>query len=123
MEPYTPSRSAPFDVGDAVFVHGLLAFRSTAGGTETLQLSRNRPIRCRVTKSWWDYETGWRYHGEPLDEEGVERIRRKGTVDIGPDWYRENRPDDKEGLAQAEAALAAFDPRRVFFSEWDAAKV
>lgn len=123
MNPEQPSHPAPFDVGDLVAAHGLLAFRNSAGGTGTLQLGRDDAMLCRVTKAFWDYECGWRYHATLVAERDVARIRLAGTSAYGPDWYRANRPGDQVALAEARQALATFDPRHVFFSERDAIRV
>lgn len=120
MNPEEPSHPAPFDVGDTVAVHGLLAFSNSSGGTGTMQLTKAAPMLCRVTKSLWDYETGWRYHAEPVADEDIERVRRAGTTQFNPDWYRANRPDDAAALARSIEAEAAFNPSKVFVSEHDA---
>lgn len=80
---------------------------------------RNANIMCLVTKAFWDYETGWRYHGTPVEASDVEKLRVIGTTKYTPDWYRENRPGDDDGLRNAETGLRNYNPAKVFFSEHD----
>lgn len=118
-EPTEPDYPAPFAVGDEVDVSGTLATTNSAGGTEII---RHSGVRCRITKAWWDYETGWRYRGTPLDPKDVSEIRQQATSEYGPAWYRKNRPEDLEGLRRSIEAERAFDPSNVGFSEHDIAR-
>lgn len=111
-----PSHRSPVSVGDEVNIVGMLCASNSSGGTEIL---KHDGIQCRVTKVMWDYETGWRYHGTPVDPAGLELVRTQTQSQYDPDWYRQNRPDDAEGLARAVAALEKYDPSKVYFSEFD----
>lgn len=113
-----PAYKCPVSVGDRVQVSGKVCLTSSAGGTKVID---NANIECAVTKAFWDWETGWRFWGSPADATDLAMLRECGTSEIGPDWYRANRPDDAAGLARAEAAVAAFDPSKVYFSEHDIA--
>lgn len=110
----------PIAVGDEVLVTGTLAVTNSSGGTTIVE---HAGTTCRVTKTMWDYECGWRFHGVPVDVEAVREIRRQAVTGYDPDWYRVNRPGDAQSLAHAEAAQAAFDPSKVFFSEHDVTPV
>lgn len=114
-----PAHPSPLKVGDCVLVTGLLYLTNSRGGTEML---RDANIPCTVTKAFWDYETGWIYHGTPTETSDVERLRALGTSEFGPDWQRKNHPNDAAGLAHAVKALAEFDPTKVVFWEHDIKK-
>lgn len=115
----TPAYSSPLKVGDRAMVTGLLCLTNSLGGTAMVE---NANMPCTVTKAFWDYETGWRFHGTPTEASDVERLRAVGTTEIGPDWYRKNMPNDSTGLALAVKSLEEFDPTKVFFSEHDIKK-
>jgi hypothetical protein len=111
-----PKHGCPVEVGARVRVVGTLCLTNTVGGTEAI---RGAGMECVVTKAFWDHETGWRFWGSPLEAADLETLRERGTSAFTPDWYRANRPTDAAGLAIAEAAVAAFDPSKVYFSEHD----
>ena len=108
----------PANLGDEVFVTGNLCCTNTIGETEILT---HDGVRCRITKAWLDYETGWRFHGEVLDEAAIENIRAQATTEFNLEWYRLNRPSDVLGLFRVEKAIQEFNPAKVFFGERDIA--
>lgn len=114
MDPMSPAYASPLNVGDTVLVTGTICIKNSSGGTEMI---RDANIVCVVTKGFWDYEAGWRFHGKVPAEADVAVLQASGLTEYGPDWYRANRPDDAAGLAKSEKALAAFDPSKVYFSE------
>jgi hypothetical protein len=52
----TPDYPSPAGVGAKVRVKGY-CYTNPFGGTEIC----DRSAVVRITKSWWDYECGWRY--------------------------------------------------------------
>ena len=113
---FTPAYESPVEVSDEVLVTGTVCATNDVGGTCIL---KHDGLSCRVTKKFWDYETGWRYHGVALDESAVAEIRRQATTEFTPAHYREKYPDASELIESAERAFAAFDPSKVYFSEHD----
>lgn len=114
----TPEYESPADVGDSVLVTGTLCTNNSVGGTEILE---HEETTCVVTKKFWDYETGWRYHGRVVDDASIESFRAQSTSEFTPDDYREKYPDQLHLYESAKAALEKFDPSYVYFSEHDLA--
>ncbi len=52
--------------GDMVLVSGY-AYTNESGGTAL----HKGTAKVKLTKGWWDYETGWRYHGRCADRPGT----------------------------------------------------
>lgn len=115
-----PDYPAPCNDGDTVLVTGTLCNSNSNGGTTILQ---HGGTECVVTKSFWDYETGWRFHGRVADEEAADDFRRQSTSEYTPEYYREKYPDQPEHYERVKAANEAFDPGYVYFSEHDLAPV
>lgn len=76
------------EVGDQVALKKF-AFTNKAGGTGMSDWKFDEkftgPAVVVVTKAWHDYETGWRYHGKPVDSsallrEYLKRNARNGSV-------------------------------------------
>ena len=118
MDPDTPSYQNPVEVGQEIVVTGTLAVTNSAGGTTIV---KHDGILCRVTKAFWDYECGWRYHGTPVDESDLTEIRRQGTADIDLESLRLKYPEATELHDRAAAAQRNFDPAKIYFSEHDVA--
>ena len=55
----SPEYANPYPVGSVVKVKSY-CFNNKAGGTEMV----NESALCKITKAWWDYECGWRYHAK-----------------------------------------------------------
>jgi len=115
----TPDYPSPVAVGDTVTVSGTLTTRNSVGGTETLE---HAGTECTVTKAFWDYEAGWRYHGRVADTAATEEFRRQATCEFTPESYRELYPNQPHLYERAKSALEKFDPGYVFFSEHDLAR-
>jgi len=113
-----PDYPAPCRVGETVLVTGTLCSTNSVGGTEMLQ---HGGTECVVRKAFWDYETGWRFHGRVVDEAATEEFRRQATCEFTPDHYREKYPTQPQLYERVKAAHDAFDPGYVFFSEHDLA--
>ncbi|AOG03395.1 hypothetical protein [Bosea sp. RAC05] len=118
MNPDVPSYPSPLEVGDEALVTGTLCVTNSSGGTTII---RHAGMTCRVTKSFWDYECGWRFHGTPVNQGDVGELRRQGTTGIDPEVYRERYPNNPDLHTSAVEAARTFDPGRVFFSEHDVA--
>lgn len=52
------------EVNDIVVVKQF-NFTNIHGGTG---ISEGQKMKCKITKAWYDYECGWRYWAEPLEE-------------------------------------------------------
>lgn len=111
-EPEYPSLAS---VGQRVRLKpGTLYFNNDVGGTSDLA---HDGCFVEVTKSFWDYETGWRYHGRILDPALIERVRQAGTTGYTPEHYAEHYPNNPKLAEDARRARDVFDPTRVYFSE------
>lgn len=113
-----PEYPSPVEVGETVFVSGTLCNTNTSGGTTILEHSG---ATCVVTKSFWDYETGWRFHGRVVDEANVQSFREQSTTRFTPEYYKEKYPTSPSLYEDAKKASEAFDPGYVYFSEHDLA--
>ncbi len=82
-----PTHDQPVQVGEVVDVVGLICNRNDVGGTTILE---NPGVECRVEKAFWDYETGWRFHGRVIDEKVVENFRKQATTGFTPSTIRRN---------------------------------
>lgn len=111
-----PTHPAPAEVNDEVLVTGTLCAHNDVGGTEIL---KHAGVMVRVTRSFWDYETGWRFVGKIDDESIVALVRQQATTGIDVEDYRTKYPTAVELIASAEKARAEFDPSVVYFSEGD----
>ena len=89
------------EVGDVVIVKWV-AFSNDMGGTEMIE--KGIRFKVEVTKSWYDYETGQRYHGRLLEAKDVARVRREGTT-----GHADQRPADR----------GPWDPSVVYFGSHD----
>lgn len=108
----------PVAVGDEIEVHGKLTLINDVGGTSDLPLPG---ARVRVASIRWDYETGWRFTGQLLDDEAIAAARLAGITGYDAEHYRRTFPDQPHLAESTEKAAAAFDPSKVFFSEFDIA--
>lgn len=110
-----PSRPNPYPVGTVVRLKsGAIYFSNDVGGTSFI----DQPgVRAEVIHAFWDYETGWRYHGRLLEKSVIERVREEGTSGHTPETYARNCPNRADLFESAKKAMAEFDPSRIFFSE------
>jgi hypothetical protein len=113
-----PEYPSPISDGNVVTVHGTLCNTNSCGGTTIL---KHDGVECQVTKSFWDYETGWGYHGRVVDPDLVEDFRAQSWSDLDPEYYREKYPNQPEHYEGVKAAHEKFDPGYVYFSEHDLA--
>lgn len=111
-----PEYPSPIKDGDVVTVHGTLCNTNSSGGTTIL---KHDGVECRVTKSFWDYETGWGYHGRVVDRASIEDFRAQSLTEFDPEYYRATYPNQPEHYERAKAAHEGFDPGYVYFSEHD----
>lgn len=109
-----PEYPSPAEVGDTVTVTGTLTTVNSSGGTESL---KHDGVECVVTKAFWDYEAGWRFHGRVVDEAKLEDFRAQATSEYTPDYWKEKYPDQPHHYERSKAALESFDPGYVYFSE------
>jgi hypothetical protein len=119
MDYEAPSYDSPASVGDLVILAASATVCTSydSGGTCILDLD-GKELEVTVTKAFWDYETGWRFHGRA---EGpiVEEFRRQATSGYTPEHYRKEFANAPELAADAERAFREFDPAKVYFSEFD----
>ncbi|MCZ7861043.1 hypothetical protein O9X98_06455 [Agrobacterium salinitolerans] len=115
----TPEYPSPAEVGEAVVVTGTLCNTNSAGGTTIL---KHDGVRCVVTKAFWDYETGWHYHGRVEGEADVEAFRAQSTSVFTPGHFKEKFPNNPNLYEEAVKACETFDPGYVYFSEHDFAR-
>lgn len=111
-----PEYPSPAELGESVLVTGTLCTNNTSGGTEIL---KHNGTQCVVTKAFWDYETGWRYHGRVEDAAALKTFREQATTGFTPDHYREKYPNNPDLYERAKKASEDFDPGYVYFSEHD----
>lgn len=81
------------------------------GGTTNV----TRQVKAKVTKKWDDYETGHNFAGNLLDGTDIEAAKEAGTTGYTPENYKDN-PDL---YSQAVKAYNTFNPRKIYFSEFD----
>ena len=63
------------EVGDVITVKEF-AFSQANGGT----VLSDQQIKCQITKTWYDYECGWRYHAKPLEKVEHEKYTGDGKI-------------------------------------------
>lgn len=119
MDHETPSYESPANVGDRVTLaaSGTVCTSYDSGGTCILNLGGN-DLEVTVTKAFWDYETGWRFHGR-AEGPFVEEFRRQATSGYTAEHYRKEYANAPELAADTERAFREFDPAKVYFSEFD----
>lgn len=111
-----PSYPSPVNVGDRVVVSGTISIINTSGGTTVLD---HDGVECQVTKAFWDYEAGWRYHGRVLNVDATDSFREQGDTGIAPEVYREKYPARLDLYKSALTAAETYDPGYVYFCEFD----
>lgn len=119
MDHESPNYDSPAEVGEKVILSasGTVCTHYDSGGTCILRLEGS-DLEVTVTKAFWDYETGWRFHGRA---EGpiIEEFRRQATSGYTPEHYRKQYANAPELAADTERAFSEFDPAKVYFSEFD----
>lgn len=113
----TPSYPSPCNIGDEVTVSGTLCVTNSVGGTTILE--HDGTVTVKVTKAFWDYETGWRFHGKVAPGPVVDEFRRQATSRYTAEDYRRMYPGNPELATTAEKAAHDFDPSKLYFSEHD----
>lgn len=98
-DPHTPAYESPLGVGSTASVTGLIAANNAAGGTVIVTDGIPSGVALRVTKAFWDYETGWRYHGVAADQAAESLLSQKGAV-------------PRAGETEAKAYFSEHDIRR-----------
>jgi hypothetical protein len=62
------------------------AFNNKGGGTglsDWLHDERFAGVaEVKCTKKWYDYETGWRYHGQPVSPDLLDYLGRNSAKDV-----------------------------------------
>lgn len=112
----TPSHPCPLKVGDVVEIPGMICGNYDVGGTVIFE--HEEAWQAEVTKAWWDYETGWRFHGRLTDPALVEAVRSQAVTGRTADEYREKYPSAPDLILSTEKALIEFDPTKVYFDEF-----
>jgi hypothetical protein len=108
--------TCPCKEGEEIQVSGTLCVTNDVGGTTILDLPEE--LTVTVTKAFWDYETGWRFHGRASGPV-LEVIRQQATTGYTADHYREKYPGNPQLAIDAEKAAREFDPSKIYFSEFD----
>jgi hypothetical protein len=114
----SPDYASPCEIGDVVMVTGTLCTSYTNGGTAILKHSGTE---CEVTKSFWDYETGWGFHGRVVDPATVEDFRAQSASSLTAEQFLEKHPNDRKHFEDILKANEKYDPGYVYFSEHDLA--
>ncbi len=113
-----PAYPSPLKVGDEAMVYGTIAVDNDVGGTCLVEHDGSG-VAVVVTKAFWDYETGWNFHGTVASKEALDEIRRQATTGYEPEHYRQYEKVNPGIVAQTEEARRAFDPSTLKFSEHD----
>ena len=94
-----------YEVGDVVLVKSL-CFDNDVGGTEIdfgeFGDGLPRPMRAKIDRKFYDYETGQRFVGHLVDEKDVAVLRERGATKWAP-------------------KVAAWNPAKVYFGDRDVA--
>lgn len=105
----------PIAVNDEIMLTGMIVATNEVGGSVVID---DQTVRVRCTKAFWDYETGWRFHGELLDKADIERVRAQTTESKFTEaHYREKYPNSPDLWASVAKARAAYNPAKIFFDE------
>lgn len=73
-------------------------------------------MKARITDSWYDYETGYRFTGELINQEDIERARIAGTTGRTPEDYKDSPGSLYNHTVEARKN---FNPAIVYFSQHD----
>jgi hypothetical protein len=116
--PFAPPDEPPASGGEVVRIAaGRLSCTNDLGGTTSL---RSLPAcDVRIIRGFWDYETGWIFHGQLLEPAMVELARRESTTGLSYDHYRARYPEAADLHDRVRTGAANFDPSLVYFSEFD----
>jgi len=112
--------------GDKVAISGF-CFRNEYGGTDISNYDRGQKEKhdpkqydglaiVEIVKAWNDEETGWRYHGKPLNPTLIEYLTRMNAIGRpknGDDLGDEPRDKDQKVLK------SSVGPVVIFFGEFD----
>src|SRR5277367_3738725 len=71
----TPAHRSPAELNDLVVLKKAAA-TNDVGGTCLLVLPPEG-LRVRVSKKFWDYETGWLFHGIIVAEADVDAVKKQ----------------------------------------------
>jgi hypothetical protein len=115
---HEPSHPCPVSVGETATVYGTVAVDNDVGGTCLVEHD-GAGIETVVTRTFWDYETGWVIHGKVVSDETLAEIRRQATTGLAPEQYRRYETANPGIVARTEQARAGFDPSILKFSEHD----
>jgi len=102
----TPAHRSPAELNDLVVVKKAAA-TNDAGGTCLLVLPPEG-LRVRVSKKFWDYETGWLFHGIIVAEADIDTMKKQTTTGFA------NVSDMKRSKV---GPVGQYDPSKVYFSE------
>jgi len=112
--------------GDKIAISGF-CFRNEYGGTDISNYDRGEKEKhdpnqydglaiVEIIKAWYDEETGWRYHGKPLNPALIAYLAKMNAIGRpknGDDLGDEPRDADQKVLKDS------VGPVVIFFSESD----
>lgn len=96
-----------------------VTFNNNVGGTVLVDLKE--PTKVKITKEWYDYECGWRFHGEVQDKDVIAYLYEKGLVAKSEEYiesYKQYKNNPNLYL-DSKKAYDNYNPKVVYFSEYD----
>lgn len=112
----TQDGAAPAIEGDRVAVFKL-SIDNDVGGSEWQEFPDG--VEVLIEKSFYDRETGWRFHGRIQSDEVVTQLRKLGTTGHTIEHYREKFPNSPDFADTIAGFRRNFDPSKAYFSEHD----
>lgn len=112
-----PAYESPLKIGDNATVYGTIAVDYDVGGTCLVEHDGSG-VEVKVTTAFWDYETGWIFHGV-VSGPVLDEIRRQATSGFTAEDYRQYEANNPGIVEQTMEALRKFDPSKLKFSEHD----
>ena len=117
IDPEVPDRDCPHEVGEIVHINRASSNNDVGG---TLMLG-DREFDVEIVRSFWDYETGWRFWGRLLDADDVETVKQLGVTGLNHPYRKDLR--GLPGFENKDPDFWIYDPARVYFSEFDIAPI
>jgi len=101
-----------YDIGQIIKVENPAITNNVGGTTHVRGI-----FKVKITDSWHDYETGYRFIGQLINDIDIEQSRKSGTTKYTPEDYK-NCPNKNLYNSTLEA-YNNFNPAKVYFSEND----